>query len=185
MDAPGLVKGSLGAEDFALAEAAEGILADLDRLEIGAAHFCGLSLGAMLAFEIAVEHPERTITLTLAAGQVKPPRVLMKIQRAFMRLLPARMISSAGVSKSQLIAVVDAVSHTDFSSKLALIAAPTLVICGSKDWESIPAPRALASGSRDSELRIIDGAGHLANTQTPELFSSVLNDFLLRKSLGR
>ncbi|MGX1738800.1 alpha/beta fold hydrolase [Corynebacterium flavescens] len=135
------MKCSLGVEDFALAEAAEGILADLDRLEIGAAHFCGFSLGAMLAFEIAVEHPERTITLTLAAGQVKPPRVLMKIQRALMRLLPARMMSSAGVSKSQLIAVVDAVSQTDFSDKLTSIAAPTLVICGSKDWANLPAAR--------------------------------------------
>lgn len=65
----------------------------------------------MIAFQIGVNHPERVRSLTLAAGQAKPPRVLMAIQEAIMRLL---------------------------------------------------------------------GAGHQSNTQAPDRFSAVLNEFLGR-----
>lgn len=181
VDVPGLAPGAPITKEFTLTDAAEGILAELDRLEIESAHFCGLSLGAMIAFQIAVDHPERVRSLTLAAGQVKPPRVLMTIQNAIMRVLPAKMVSSEGVSKAQMLAVVNAVAKTDLSGKLASVAAPTLVFCGSKDRANLPAARTLASGIPDTELRIIDGAGHQSNTQAPERFSATFNEFLLRR----
>ena len=97
-----------------------------------------------------------------------------------MRVLPVSVVSSGGVSKRQMLAVVDAVAKTELSGELASIAAPTLVLCGSKDRVNLPAARAFAGGIPDAELRIIEGAGHQSNTQAPERFSAILNAFLSR-----
>lgn len=104
----------------------------------------------------------------------------MAIQNAVMRALPERVIAPKGVSKAQMLAVVDAVAKTDFSGELASIAVPTLVLCGSKDRANLQAARAFARGIPRAELRIVDGVGHQANTQAPERFSAALNEFLQR-----
>ncbi|MGA4508298.1 alpha/beta fold hydrolase [Propionibacteriaceae bacterium G1746] len=176
---PGLTRSGPAAEEFTLADASADLLAELDHLGIEQVDLCGLSLGAMIAFRTAVDHPERVRSLTLAAGQTKPPRALMKIQNALMRVLPERLVTPAGVSKAR-IAVVDAVAKTDFSGELVSITVPTLVLCGSRDGANLPAARALARGIPRAELEIIDGVGHQSNTQAPERFSAALNEFLLR-----
>lgn len=172
--------GSAGPADagFALADASAGIVAELDRLGIERAHLCGLSLGAMIAFRIAVDHPERVRSLILAAGQVKPPRLLMAIQNTVMRLLPERLVAPAGATKTQMLAVLREVAKTDLSGELAAVSAPALVLCGSRDRANRPAARAFETGLPDARLQMIEGAGHQPNTQTPERFSAALNGFL-------
>lgn len=174
--------GPLENGQFTLAEASADLLGELDRLGVEKAHFCGLSLGAMIAFRIAVDRPERVHSLTLAAGQVKPPRLLMTLQRAIMRMLPARVVAPQGVSKAYMLAVVDAVAAVDLTGELASVAAPTLVLCGSRDRANLPAARRLASGIPEAELHIIDGAGHQSNVQAPERFSAIFYEFLRRRA---
>lgn len=181
VEVPGLGEAAPVPVGFTLADAASDILSELDRLGIDDAHLCGLSLGAMIAFRIAIDHPERVRSLTLAAGQVKPPRALMAIQNAIMRMLPEKLVSPGGVSKGQMLAVVEAIAQTDLSGELASVVAPTLVLCGSRDRANLPAARAFAEGIADAELRIIDGAGHRSNAQKPERFSALLNEFLSRR----
>ncbi|MGO1630301.1 MAG: alpha/beta fold hydrolase [Canibacter sp.] len=77
------------ASGFSLEGAATRVVSELDRLGIEQAHVCGLSLGAMIALQLALDHPKRVRSLALAAGQVKSPRVLMAIQSAVMRVLPS------------------------------------------------------------------------------------------------
>lgn len=175
---PGLAPGDL-VGGFSLAGAARGIVGELDRQEIERAHFVGLSLGAMIALQIATDHPQRVRSLTLAAGQVKPPRALMAVQNVVMGLLPARLIEQGGASKTQLLAALRAVAGTDFTARLETVSAPTLVLCGSKDRANLPASRALAAGIPGAELRIVDGAGHQAQLQKPEAFSDALHNFLI------
>lgn len=182
VEVPGLQASGANAEEFSLAGAATSIIARLDELEITKAHLCGLSLGAMISLRTALEYPERVRSLVLAAGQVKPPRALMAIQNAVMRVLPEKLVAPGGVSKAQMLAVVRAVTDTDFSDDLSSITAPTLVLCGSKDRANLPAARALASGIAGAELQIIPGAGHQSNSQAPGLFSEALNGFLVRQA---
>lgn len=181
VEVPGLGPAGRVMEGFTLADASADIITELDRLGIDGAHLCGLSLGAMIAFRIAVDHPERVRSLTLAAGQVKPPRVLMAIQSIAMRVLPEKLVAPVGVSRAQMLAVVEAVAEVDLSGELASVVAPTLVLCGSKDRANLPAARTFAKGIPDAELRIIEGAGHQSNTQAPEDFSAALNGFLSQR----
>lgn len=141
---------------------------------------CGLSLGAMVATRFALDYPDRTASLTLSGGQVRPPRVLMGIQNAIMRVLPERAVAPPGMSKRTLLAVLTAVGATDFREDLSRISAPTLVMCESKDRPKLPAARQLAAAIPNAELQIVPGAGHEWNTQLPEEFSARLNRFLTR-----
>jgi 3-oxoadipate enol-lactonase len=139
---------------------------------------CGLSLGAMIALQLALDQPKRVRSLTLAAGQVKPPRVLMAIQSAVMRVLPSSVFEKQGAAKDVMLPVLQAVGRVDFSARLASVSVPTLVLCGSKDCPNLPAARQLAHGIRDAQLHLIPGAGHQLHVQAPEEFSRALGAFL-------
>lgn len=167
--------------EFSLARAGDDVVGELDRRGIERAHLCGLSLGAMIALQTAVDHPDRVTSLVLAAGQVKPPRLLMSAQLAVMRLLPERVVSSGEASKAQMLAVLRAVADTDLTGALASVRIPTLVLCGARDRANLPAARVLATGIPGARLRILEGAGHQANTQVPEAFSEALGAFLTER----
>ncbi len=60
--------GSSAASAFSLERAAASVVNELDRAGIEQVHVCGLSLGAMIALQVALDHPTRVRSLTLAAG---------------------------------------------------------------------------------------------------------------------
>lgn len=163
---------------FTLIGAANDVVRDLDRRGIDRAHICGLSLGAMVAVQVAIGYPDRVASLMLAGGQVHPPRALMAIQSAVMRILPARLVAPDGTSKQRVLATLAEVARVDFRPDLARITAPTLVLCGSKDAANLPAARALAAGIPNARLSVIDGGGHELNTHKPREFSTEVVSFL-------
>lgn len=167
---------------FSLDVAAADVLSRLERRGIDSAHLCGLSLGAMIAFRIAADRPDRVRSLSMAAGQVKPPRIPMAVQNAIMRMLPEKLVSSENVSKAQMLDVLRTVAETDFSDELPTITVPTLVLCGARDPANRPAARQLATNIPGATLQIIGGAGHQSNIQAPERFSAALNNFLTHRS---
>jgi proline iminopeptidase len=58
---------------------------------------------------------------------------------------------------------------------------PTLVLCGEHDWICGPVwNRPIAEAIEGAELRVFDGVGHLPQYEAPELFRSVLFDWLER-----
>lgn len=170
--------GSGVASAFSLEGAATQVVNQLDRLGIEQAHVCGLSLGAMIALQLALDHPERVRSLVLAAGQVKPPRVLMAVQSVVMRVLPSSVFEKQGAAKEVMLHVMRAMGRVDFSARLASVSVPTLVLCGSKDRPNLPAARQLAQGIRGAQLHIFPRAGHQSHVQAPEEFASALGAFL-------
>lgn len=176
LDVPGLGRDEEG--PFGLARSAERVVGELDRRGIRCAHLCGLSLGAMIAFRIAVDRPERVRSLTLAAGQVRPPRALMAIQSGVMRVLPERAVASGGASKERMLAVLREVARVDSTAELAAVRAPTLVVCGSRDRANLPAARTFAAGIPGAALAVVPDAGHRAPVTAPDGFAAPFHAFL-------
>ncbi len=170
--------GTGDAATFTLAGETARVVDELDRRGIHRAHVCGLSLGAMVATQLAIDHPGRVASLVLSGGQVHPPRALMALQSVILRVLPARVVAPDGTDKKRVIAVSHEIAGTDFRDRLAAIGAPTLVLCGSKDVANLPAARALAAGIPHARLRIVEGGGHELNTQRPAEFTTELVELL-------
>ncbi|WP_151525886.1 alpha/beta fold hydrolase [Serinicoccus kebangsaanensis] len=139
---------------------------------------CGLSYGAMVATRLAADFPERVRRLVLIAGQVRPPRMLMRAQGAALKLVPASRLADAGVSKDRLLQALDMARSADLTAALGQVQAPTLVLVGAKDKANQPGARTLAAGIPDARLRIVDGAGHALNEDSPQALVELLHDFL-------
>lgn len=143
-----------------------------------AVDLCGLSYGAMVAAQTAATYPERVRRLVLIAGQIRPPRLLMRAQAAALRLVPAARLADAGVSKDRLRSVLAAASGADLSDALPRITAPTLVLVGERDRANQPAARAIAGLVPAARLEVVPGAGHTVNTDAPAALADLLTDFL-------
>lgn len=141
-------------------------------------HLVGLSLGAVVALNIAIRHPKKAASLFVSAPQFKPPRALMHLQSLVMRILPERLVCPPGSSKPEVLALLKAITDLDLSVKLAGISAPTRVACGSKDKANLSAARATARLIPHACLDIIAGAGHQWHQTHPELFAATLKTHL-------
>lgn len=63
-------------------------------------------------------------------------------------------------------------------SSLAGIAAPTMVMCGSKDKANLPAARKLAEDIPEAVLTVVPQVGHAWNQTHPDLFNEIVLGFL-------
>ena len=145
---------------------------------------CGLSLGGVLALHYTVEHPERVGALVLIAPQYKMPKRLLQIQNVLFRFMPPAMFRETGFAKAQFVQLCGSMMDLDFSGALSRISCPTLVLCGSRDRANQRACRELVQRLSQAELRMVAGAGHELNRETPEKLAPLLRDFYARTLQG-
>ncbi|GAA1173488.1 alpha/beta hydrolase [Ornithinimicrobium humiphilum] len=139
---------------------------------------CGVSYGAMVAAQLAADFPERVRRLVLVGGQVRPPRSVLRMQKVLLRMIPRSRFVDMGVSKEQVLRSQEVVRALDLTDALPRITARTLVVVGAKDLANQAGARALADGIAGASLRVVEGAGHLVNTEKPEELTTILTDFL-------
>ena len=74
---------------------------------------------------------------------------------------------------------IRAVLLPDFSSYLAKVEAPTLVVLGDRDTVTpLPHSQAIVTGIAGATLKMIEGAGHLPNLDMPDAVNAALGEFL-------
>jgi pimeloyl-ACP methyl ester carboxylesterase len=198
-DLPGFGR-SAASGPFTLARGVDAVVEVIRRASAPAAHICGLSLGAMLAVEVALQQPRLVASLTLSGGQIHPNPLLMRVQsavlarmseraliappallkRRYPELAPLAEADARATGKAGFLAAMSALSQVDTRKRLGAIAAPSLVLCGARDWANKPAARALARAIPGAELRTIPHAGHVWNLERPDLFNQILLEFLQR-----
>jgi pimeloyl-ACP methyl ester carboxylesterase len=184
----------------ALAADAVGLL---DRLEIDSAHVHGLSMGGMIAQEVALRFPDRVRGLILGGTTPGGPlaaRPTLK-ELSALRGLPSLLFSPEFRRRhpqrvSELVRPFRAhrppphgvVSHWwatvyhDTVSRLGEIQAPTLVMHGGADGMApIANARMLAARIPDAELAVLPGAGHAFLLEQPEASYARIADWLDRK----
>ena len=104
-------------------------------------HLVGLSLGAVIALNIALTHPGKVSSLFVSAPQAKLPKMLMNLQKTLMRVLPTKWVCPPQLSKPELVGVLDSLKDLDLTSQLPALSMPVTVVCGSKDKANLPASR--------------------------------------------
>ena len=193
-DLPGF-SSRLPSDLLPLKEAAGTVARWLDEVDAAPAHVCGLSLGGMVALHLAHDAPGSVRSLVLSGAQVRPPRALMMVQKAILRVLSERRLLRSSASgpaelrqaqletlthlgKRGLLRVMRDAGRSDLRPLLPEIRCPALVLCGSEDRPNLGAARTLAAGLPRAELRVVPGAGHVWNLEQPETFSRTVGEFV-------
>jgi 3-oxoadipate enol-lactonase len=192
-----------------LADDLHGLLRGLD---IGAAHFVGLSMGGMIGQVFALKYPGIFTSLTIAdstsrwppeaiglfAGRVKEaqthgmePLVKPTLERwftaPFRESKPAEVERIGCLIRTTPVAgyagCCHAIPRIDTTQRLKEIACPILVIVGRDDpGTPLVMSQEIHANAPGSELVVIENAAHISNIEQPDHFNRALAAFLERSS---
>ncbi|WP_176463991.1 alpha/beta fold hydrolase [Bordetella genomosp. 11] len=192
---------------YRMRQLGDDVIGLLDALDIAHAHLVGLSLGGMIAFDLATRHPTRLLSAVICDARADSPEAFAapwdeRIEMARgqgMKALASPTIDrwfGAGFRESgQARAIHRMICETpvegfvgtgralqdfDFRPGLDKVDLPVTLICGDNDGV-LPAEMAsLAQRIPGAVLEMIPGAGHLPNIENPAAFDAALMRHLAR-----
>lgn len=138
---------------------------------------CGLSLGAVLALDYAIRHPERLCKLVLIAPQYRMPRMLLRLQNTAFRLMPERAFAGAGMGKKEIIRLTSSMIPLDFRGKLDRVTCPTLILWGERDTANRRAAKELSRLIPQAAAQEMPGAGHEVNRDASRELAAAIRAF--------
>lgn len=187
---------------------AEDTIQLLDFLKIEKAHIIGVSMGGLIAQEIAINYPERIlklilgstwacqdnedngITANMLAAMKLPPRQGMNrlLDALFNKILYRFIIVPFIKFKMRrmkepeitgLMGQVDCIKGYDSLDRLPLIKAPTLVMTGTKDKVIKPGSSdTISQKIPDAKLVKIENGSHAFGMEMSKVFNKEVLDFL-------
>lgn len=189
---------------YSMAQLGVDAIGVLDALGVGAVGLVGLSIGGMIAQQVAVHIPGRVTSLVLmdTALAIPPPEfwaeraatVRAHGMAAVEEPVIARWVTSAapahvaaplrrmllGTVPEGYAACAEAIAAADLSSQSKLIACPTLVLVGDAD-EATPlaSAEALCATISGAALETIPDAAHIPTAEQPASVAGALLRFLL------
>jgi 3-oxoadipate enol-lactonase len=205
-DARGHGKSTLGTrEDLTMEQLARDAVAVLDACGVARAHLCGLSIGGMMAMQIATLWPDRVLKIALAStapymptremwqtridtvrAQGVAPLIDAILARWFTPEFRAAQPQTIERIRAMLLetnpkgyaALATAIRDMDQRESIRAITAKALVIGGTKDPSTTPADAKLIADSiPDARLVMLEGQ-HLVNIERAAEFTTAVLDFL-------
>ena len=191
--------------DYRLEQLADDVAAVMDAAGVGRAAVAGVSLGGMIAMQMALDHPARVSALGLICTSATMDRQAWRqrvecvrtegmigiVDLAMSRFLSpgfaeARPEVAASVRRGLLSMPADgyagcaaAIRDMQLAERLGAIAVPTLVVTGTLDASTPLEPHGAALLSAIPGARHVAlEAGHLAPLEVPDLLAAALTDFL-------
>lgn len=186
---------------------ADDVIALLSQLHINKAHFIGHSMGGLINQQIAVDYPERMLTMTLsdAAGFYPPPFATTGLEERLKRLETLSMDEVAAAianvacrpeapedikeSIRKMFAAnrrepyrqsTISTLQADYRQFHAQMLVPALILVGEFD-QTTPLEYAqyLNKALLGSKLQILPDAAHMTKLENPEAYNKALAEFLV------
>lgn len=140
-------------------------------------NLCGLSLGAVLALNYAIDYPAKVQSLVLIGGQYEMPKGLLKFQNIMFRFVPETSFQKMGFNRKDMIQLTNSMLDLNFREDLKEISCRTLIICGEKDHANKKASKYLSESIAGAKIQFIENAGHELNLEAPKQLAEILNQF--------
>ncbi|WP_261305045.1 alpha/beta fold hydrolase [Paenibacillus andongensis] len=174
----------------------------LQRLDIGAVHLVGLSLGSFVALDYLALYPENVHSVTVASGAIpdsksSDPVPLVTDVASYKREWYERLLQGCGPDHNgyrsrlwEMICDWTAIQHTQRESESLLgdgllprlsniRTTPAFVVNGAHDFEGAHrSAQKLLDCMPHADCVNLKDAGHFSNMETPEEFNQELQAFL-------
>ena len=185
-----------------IAQLVDDLVRLIDELGLKKARIGGVSLGGCVALQMALQHPERMISLALVCTMARVPREAMlaradaaerdgmasQVAATLLRWLTPEVVAEnpwyVRYARERVIrslvpnwaAAWRALAQFDVLDELQKIAVPTHVIAGEKDLAATPDGymRPIADRIPNAKLSVIPGAPHLAPLAKPHEVATLL-----------
>ena len=181
---------------------AAAILSAMTELGVERAHVCGLSLGGVVAIAMHAQAPDRCASLLLADTFAVHPDGRAIYDRSIAASGDLRAMAEARVDvllaqpadpavRNEVVETMaridpaayrtgaEAVWLADQRERAHDIRVPTLVLCGAADHVTPPAlSTALTQLIPGARYEPVEGAGHLANLEQPDVFNTLVGAFI-------
>lgn len=141
-------------------------------------NFCGLSLGAVLALNYAIDFPDKVSSLILIAPQYNMPKFLLKVQNMLFKFMPESKFKDIGLKKKDFITLTNSMMDIDFTNSLNNVNCPVVIICGEKDNVNKKAAIKLARELPNAKLSTIANSGHEVNVDNPQGLANAMEMLL-------
>ncbi len=179
----------------------------IDHLHLGPVHLVGLSMGAMVGFQLAVDQPHllKSLCIVNSGPQVKV-RGANDVWQWFKRWSLARVMSMqtlgqalgkllfpqpgqadlrrkiaerwARNDKRAYLASFDAIVGWGVQERLSRITCPVLVISADRDYTPVAVKQAYVKLMPDARLVVIDHSRHATPLDQPEAFNRTVLEFI-------
>ncbi len=171
------------------------------------AHVIGISMGGMVALQLAVDSPElvRSLVILNSGPEVRASTLKERFQllqrRVFTRLLSQRTLGRAiagrlfprpeqaslradmeerwaANDKTAYRATLEAILEWSVVDRIADIRQPTLVISGDRDYTTADSKRVWAARMPKARVAVLPDSGHASSIDQPEAFNRMVLEFL-------
>lgn len=183
-------------------------------LELGPVHVMGLSMGGMIAFQLAADHPELVRSLVIVNSGpemilrtwkeklgIFQRRLIVRLMgmRKMGEVLAGRLLPAADHAqrravfverwarndKSAYLRALSALVGWSVSAKLPEIACPVLVIAADQDYTPVAWKQDYTARMPHASLVVIQDARHMMPVERPEQFHDALIPFLMGREAAR
>ena len=141
-------------------------------------NLCGLSLGAVLALNYAIDFPDKVSSLILIAPQYNMPKFLLKVQNMLFKFMPESKFKDIGLKKKDFITLTNSMMDINFTNSLNNVNCPAVIICGEKDNVNKKAAIKLARELPNAKLSTIVNSGHEVNVDNPQGLANAMEMLL-------
>lgn len=194
-------------EAYTVKQFADDAAALIAHLGLDSVHVLGISMGGMIAFQLAADHPRMIRSLTIVNSgpemilRTWQQRVAIYSRFAIVRLMGMRKMGAVLAERllpgpaharardtfverwarndpGAYLRALRALIGWSVSDRLSAIAAPTLVLAADQDYTPVPFKEQYTARIPGAKLAVVPDSRHMLPVERPDDFNRVALDFL-------
>ncbi|MDP1521265.1 alpha/beta hydrolase [Porticoccus litoralis] len=183
------------------------VISLMDVLGIPSAHIVGLSMGGMVAFQLAVDAPERLLSMTIVnSGPALPNDTFAARKMLWTRLAAIHLLGMKAYGRKVATTMFPGEGREELIDMLAkqiasnpkkvylknlkslfgwgvlehltAIQTPTLMLTGDRDYSPVAVKQAVVSAMQNAKLVVIADSGHGTPIEKPEETNTAIAEFI-------